>query len=202
MPCGIKVAVSAAPFGLAAGNMEHAAPVRLIPDTARAFAELREIAGTPEGLVEINRLIDSGTPILRAYIDDSAAIGAGHAVARYEISKFLLPFLAAVRARNGKVGEVQSALDHGSFPEMVHPGTPEVYDSLAQEGGITVSQIDLPDWLSPEEIRSAVQLIENWEASQKSACELLADLAPLLRGSVLRHQCLPNPSESFQSSPG
>lgn len=38
----------------------------------------------------------------------------------------------------------------------------------------------LPPALTAEQIRDAVAVIEDWEASRKSACELIVDLYPLL----------------------
>jgi hypothetical protein len=91
---------------------------RLIPDGDRALAELREIARCPEGLVEIGRLINEGTPLLRAYIDALPAGGTGDIIARYEICELLLPVLTAVRAGNGQVSKIEGALDHGDLPKV------------------------------------------------------------------------------------
>lgn len=124
MRCGVKNDQPRVPKRDSGGQCARPTPLHLVPDGDRAFAELREIAGCPEGLVEINRLIDEGAPLLRAYIDHPSAIGTGNTIARYEISERLLPVLAAVRARHGKVGEVKGALDHDDSPtsEMIAAG--------------------------------------------------------------------------------
>ena len=44
-----------------------------------------------------------------------------------------------------------------------------------------VRPLNLPSDLPAERIEAAVQVIEDWEASHRSACELIADLCPLLR---------------------
>ena len=107
---------------------------RFVPDGDQALSELREISGCPEGLVEIGRLIDEGAPLLRAYIDHPPTKGAGDIVARYEISERLLPVLAAVRARNRYVGEVECALNHESSP--IHPEILEVAAEIAAESDV------------------------------------------------------------------
>jgi len=49
------------------------------------------------------------------------------------------------------------------------------------DGGTAVGPLNLPADLSFEKIQEAVSVIEDWEASHRSACELLADLYPILK---------------------
>lgn len=51
---------------------------------------------------------------------------------------------------------------------------------------VEVRHLSLPPELSPAQIQDAVAVIEDWEASQKSACELIADLYPLLVPQEIR----------------
>jgi hypothetical protein len=43
-------------------------------------------------------------------------------------------------------------------------------------GGFEIHDLNLPSGLSFEKIQEAVSVIEDWEASHRSACELIADL--------------------------
>ena len=53
---------------------------------------------------------------------------------------------------------------------------PEAENNPTVAGG----HIDLPRALTSDQILKAVEVIETWEASRKSACELIADLYPVL----------------------
>lgn len=49
-----------------------------------------------------------------------------------------------------------------------------------------VRQIDLPASLSERQIQDAIEAIEDWEASHRSACELVSALYPILLPSSPR----------------
>ena len=95
------------------GRVMNDTPARYRPDGTQALAELREISNTPDGLIEVRRLIDEGTPLLRAYIDRSAATETGDVVARYQLCEPLRVILPALRARDGQPNEIESAGHNG-----------------------------------------------------------------------------------------
>jgi hypothetical protein len=61
-------------------------------DLAQALADLSELIRSPDGLVELRRLIDEGTPLLRANIDRLSAAEAGDLIARYDVCEPLKVF--------------------------------------------------------------------------------------------------------------
>jgi hypothetical protein len=79
-----------------------------------AYAELRSLLRFSDGLIELRRLIDEGTPLLRANIDRLAAGETGNIIVRYEVCEPLKVFLAAMRARNGQPNKIESG--HGDPP--------------------------------------------------------------------------------------
>jgi hypothetical protein len=87
----------------------------MIPDGNQALADLAELARSSDGLVELRRLIDEGTPLLRSYIDRLSAAETGDLIARYEVCEPLKVFLAAIRARNRQANEIEGA-GHDGLP--------------------------------------------------------------------------------------
>jgi hypothetical protein len=57
-----------------------------------------------------------------------------------------------------------------------------------EDGGIAVGTLKLPSTMTEADIQAAVAIIEEWEASHRSACELIALLYPVLACSALRPQ--------------
>jgi hypothetical protein len=54
--------------------------------------------------------------------------------------------------------------------------------------GFELAYLQIPAGMSISEIRAAVTIIEDWEASSRSACELIVALHPILKASFLRDQ--------------
>jgi hypothetical protein len=102
-------------------NDAPSAGYRYTPDGKQALADLAELSRSPDGLVELRRLIDEGTPLLRANIDWLSAAETGDLIARYEVCEPLKVFLAAIRARNRQADEIEGA-GHGdsSFAGVRH----------------------------------------------------------------------------------
>ena len=70
---------------------------------------------------------------------------------------------------------------------LAPPGLHSVQiEDLTEGGGIAIAELALPPALSEDQIRKAVAIIEDWEASSRSACELLARLYPHIQGSMDR----------------
>ena len=82
---------------------------RYLPDGAQALADIREISNSPDGFIELRRLVDEGTPLLRSHIDRSLAGTIGHLIARYEVCEPLKAFLVAIRARDRQANEIKGA---------------------------------------------------------------------------------------------
>jgi hypothetical protein len=85
-----------------------------VPDATQALSDLSELIRSLDGLVELRRLVDEGTPLLRAYIDRPSASEAGDIIARYELCEPLKVFLTTMRARHGQSDEIECARHDGS----------------------------------------------------------------------------------------
>lgn len=53
-------------------------------------------------------------------------------------------------------------------------------------GGLAFGDIGLPSEMTEEDMKVAVRIIEDWEASHLSACELIAQLYPMFAVSASR----------------
>ena len=82
---------------------------RYLPDGAQALADIREISNSPDGLIELRRLVDEGTPLLRSNLDRSLAETTGDLIAHYEVCEPLKAFLAAMRTRDRQANEIKGA---------------------------------------------------------------------------------------------
>jgi len=89
-----------------------------VPDAKQALADLREIVALlPENddlAIEVRRLIDRGTPLLRAKVDRPVAEATGRLIVRYEIADELKVHLAAARARHVHASEGEGCPLHGA----------------------------------------------------------------------------------------
>jgi hypothetical protein len=94
---------------------------KTIPGAEQALSDLQAIAELgltePDILELLGRLIDEGTPVLQ--VDRSLAVDAGDGVVRYKLADELRAILAAVRARNVNLGEVEGVGMHGGAPVLL-----------------------------------------------------------------------------------
>ena len=56
------------------------------------------------------------------------------------------------------------------------------------DGGVEISHTPMPRSLSEDSIRKAIEVIHDWEASDRTACQLIADLYPILVHSTSRQE--------------
>ena len=66
--------------------------------------------------------------------------------------------------------------------------TEERLTAADEKGGFYLGHLQMPAGMSIDVIRAAISVIENWEVSSKSACELIVALHPILWASFLRGQ--------------